>query len=171
MNDKHITGILENNKLKDLNAEQLAAVESHARACAECRRAFQAAKISLLMVKKRAADSLEPTPFFEAKVMNAIREQRKSGAQTVGNRFWQMWQAAKILVSSLAAAVVLLGVLTFSVAQTGEQTDFLASADTEFYTAESVLFGQADSGDELNNDEVFHQFYDYAEGENDYEQY
>lgn len=158
---KHIIEILENSKFKDLSRNDLEIIELHAETCAKCQRAYQAAKISSIMLESRAKEVFEPSAFFQAKVMNAWKQQNVP----VVNRFWQMWQDAKLLVSGLAAAVLLLGVFTFSASMLVNNSELLTAND-DYYSAGAVFFNQAESAENLTDADVFEQIYGEAEDNN-----
>ncbi len=82
------------------------------------------------------AETFEPSPFFDTRVMAAIREK-----QNQGPAFAPMWRAAGALVSSMAAAVVLFAVLSLAVFDQALPT--VASATTA-YSAEAVILNDLD---------------------------
>lgn len=159
---KHIIDILENSRFKDLSKEELTMIESHAKSCADCSRAYQAAKVSLIMLETRAEEVFEPSPFFQAKVMNAWKQQQNV---PVVNKFWQMWQDAKLLISGLAAAVLLLAVLTFLAPMLAGNSELLTTND-DYYSAGAVFFNQPESTEDLTEAEAFSQIYDESEDDN-----
>ena len=55
MRDEHIKATLDGAPLDTLGEDELAAVRSHAAQCKECARALEAARVSLLLLKERAA--------------------------------------------------------------------------------------------------------------------
>lgn len=159
MKDRHITGILENTGFKDLTGQELAQIEAHAAQCAECRKAFQAAKISLLMLQNRAAVTVEPPPFFEARVMNAWRE-KQAHPQSGVSRLRQMWQDSKILVSSLAASALMFAVLSAVAPQAADEISARTPAD-DYYSAETIVLNR--QAPDLTEEEILFALYD---GEN-----
>lgn len=157
MKDEHIINLLEANKLKDLSDAEFRRVENHAAECAECRREYEAAKVSSLFLRTRAAQTLEPPPFFEARVMNAWRAQQ-AALKPVADRLRQMWQDAKILVSGLAASVAMLLILTFVVPQTSDTTQLQASP-ADYYSAESVVFDLPEAPADFTDAQLFQAIY------------
>ena len=75
MREKHIVNLLEERPLGSLSVAELEIVKAHTAACSECLRAYEAAQASLLLLQERASAIVEPPPFFQTKVMAAIREQ------------------------------------------------------------------------------------------------
>ncbi|HEX8355252.1 MAG TPA: hypothetical protein VF611_20270, partial [Pyrinomonadaceae bacterium] len=73
MRDEHIKAMLEAGPLASLGKAELAAARAHAEGCAECGRALEAALASALMLKARAAEEFEPSPFFQTRVLAALR--------------------------------------------------------------------------------------------------
>jgi len=157
MKDKHIIGVLENTGFKNLSEQESAQIETHTARCSECREAFQAAKISLLMLKNRAAETAQPPPFFEARVMNAWREQQAETSPSGIKRLWQMWQDSKILVSSMAASALMFAVLSGFAPQRADETLAQASAD-DYYSAETIVFNRQPN--DVTDAEIFLALYE-----------
>src|SRR3982751_3744547 len=110
MRDEHIRKLLDEAPLSSLGKAELAAVRAHAEVCEDCRRAVAAAQLSALMLKARAQESFEPSPFFQTRVLAALRERR---AAEEGWTLARLWKSAGLLVSSLAATTAALAVFTF----------------------------------------------------------
>jgi hypothetical protein len=143
MRDEHIKRLLDEAPVASIGKAELAAAREHAGGCAECGPAFEAALAASLMLKARAAESFEPSPFFQTRVLAALRERR--AAEEEGWTLARLWKSAGLLVSSMAATVAALAVLTFVAPQ---QTVAQEPADGGAYTAEAVILGGAESGDE-----------------------
>jgi hypothetical protein len=151
MKDIHITGVLDNAALASLSASELDEIRAHARDCDACRTAFAAAQISAVMMKERTQAAVEPSPFFQTRVMAAWREQQAVESVPAIVR---LWRSSRALVSSMALATVALGALSFMVSAPSTTTlDQTASA----YSAESVIF--QDSDDQLSYDQVINAIY------------
>ena len=157
MKDEHIISLIESMPLASLSETELTAIRAHTVDCANCRRAFEAAEISLLLLKERAAEATEafgPSPFFHTRVMASLRE-RQSANESWANSWTlgRMWPVAGALASSMVATVAALAVLTFVVP--GNQ---IASAPQEIsslpnsYSAEEVLLDQSEPLDEQASD-------------------
>jgi len=154
MRDEHIKGLLDEAPLSSLGAAELAAVRAHAETCAECGRAFEAARLSSRMLKARAQEAFEPPPFFQTRVLAALRERRAAEEErwTLG----RLWKSAGLLFSSMAATVAALAVFTFVAPAEQTTAQELASGGT--YSAESVILGEA--GDEqMTYDQVITSLY------------
>jgi hypothetical protein len=166
MRDEHIINVLDGASLAQLGERELAEVRRHAEGCAGCKRAFEAAQISSLLVRERAARTFEPSPFFQTRVLAALRERQAALPEALS--FGRLWRAAGSLVSSLATAVVLLGGLTLFGLMPAADAPQQGSADP--YSAEAVIFEQAElSDEEVNYDQVFSTIYESetdAEGVN-----
>src|SRR5437764_13772616 len=105
MRDEHIKAMLDTTPLDQMSESELAAVRSHAAQCKECARALEAARVSLLLLKERAAAGVEPSPFFQTRVLAALRERQSA------NEAWslgRLWRAAGVLFSTMAATVAAL---------------------------------------------------------------
>jgi hypothetical protein len=143
--------MLDNVALANLSRSELDHIRAHARECQPCGSAFAAAQLSARIMTERAQVVIEPSPFFQTRVMAALREQ-----QTVESvpAFLRLWKSARALVSSMALTTAALAALSFIVSAPAtnalEQT---ASA----YSAESVMFDDGD--DQLTYDQVFNAIY------------
>ena len=146
MRDEHIISIIESAPLASLSESDLANVRAHTGRCPECRRAYEAAQISALLIKERVAETIEPSPFFQTRVLAMLRERQQS------NETWalkRLWKTTGALVSSMAATVVALAILTFlgPASQTEAVPQETASAFNS-YSAEEVIFDQGELPDE-----------------------
>ena len=168
MKDQHVIDILESAPLAQLGERELSTVRAHVEACAGCRRAYEATQISSLLIRERAARSFEPSPFFQTRVLAALRERQAALPEVFS--LGRLWRAAGGLVSSLATAVVLLGGLTLFGLMPTTDTTQLSAASADPYSAEAVLFEQAELGEEeINYGQVYSTIYesdDDAEGVN-----
>jgi len=61
MKEKHIVDILESAPLASLDESQLRVIRTHVESCVACARAYRAAQLSNLLIKERAAESVEPS--------------------------------------------------------------------------------------------------------------
>ena len=152
MKVEHIIEILDSASLKNLSEEQLKVVQIHIRDCMSCESAYQAAKISSRLVKERAQTTVEPSPFFQTRVMAAWRERQAIENTPVLSR---LWKSAGAWVSSMAVTTAALAALSFVIpAPISTSADETASA----YSAESVLLGQT-SDDQMSYDQVLSTIY------------
>jgi hypothetical protein len=162
MKDKHITDILDSIPLSDLSESDLTQVRSHAARCSDCGRAYEAAQVSAVLLQERAAETFEPTPFFQTRVLAALRE-RQGQEKSV---FKRMWEATGALVTSMAATVAALAALTFFVPgmQPTTTTPELATASSS-YSADEVIFNQDQlSAEQMSYEQVLATLYESDEG-------
>jgi hypothetical protein len=164
MRDEHIITLIENAPFASLSENELTAIRAHTDHCADCLRAFQVAQISSLLLKERAAEVFEPSPFFPTRVMANLRE-HQAGSWTNSWTLGRMWRAAGALASTMVATVVALAVLTFvipasQVTSGPQQVSFLSDS----YSAEEVLLNQSDQLDEpLSDAQILNTIYDGEE--------
>ncbi|HEX5705077.1 MAG TPA: hypothetical protein VFX97_17900 [Pyrinomonadaceae bacterium] len=160
MNDKHITNILDNTSLAALPETDLQAIRAHTASCVDCARAFEAARISALLLNERAeetsANALNANPFFETRVLAAWREQQATAG--VWN-LRRLWSATGGLVSSMAATTAVLAALTFVIP--AEESTPVQTAALIPSSAETVVFDESD--EEMTNEEVLSAIYDEEE--------
>lgn len=159
MREEHVIRMLEDGPLASLGEDELRAVRAHAAACAECARAYEAARLSALLVRERAAETIEPSPFFQTRVLAALRERQSANEAPALRR---MWKAAGALVSSMAVTVAALAVFTVFApgpsAETGEQS--LASSSSGRYSAEAVILEQDEQPvDQMSDAQVLTTIY------------
>src|SRR5215208_8073220 len=153
MRDEHIKRLLDEAPLSSLGEAELAAVRAHAETCVECGRAFEAARLSSRMLKARTEEAFEPSPFFQTRVLAALRERRAAEEErwTLG----RLWKSAGLLFSSMAATVAALAVFTFVAPAEQTAGQELASGT---YSAESVILGEAGDG-QMTYDQVITSLY------------
>jgi anti-sigma-K factor RskA len=155
MREEHIKRMLDEARLSSMTEGELERVRAHADTCAECRRAFDAAQAASLMLKARATEAFEPSPFFQTRVLAQLRERR---AAEEGWTLARLWKTAGLLVSSMAATVAALAVLTFVAPR---ETPAQQVAASEPYTAESVILDESDATDEqMTYGQVFTTLYE-----------
>ena len=161
MKDNHIISILESSPLASLTESEMATICAHIDHCAECRRAYEAARISSMLLKARTAETIEPSPFFQTRVLAALRERQATQEIPILRR---MWKTAGALVSFMIVMVaVLLGLSYFvpdPVPQLAQDTGSISySADDEVLAQDSL------SDNEMSYDEVFTTLYEPEEEE------
>src|SRR5215212_1918098 len=135
MRDEHIKRMLDETPLSSLGEAELEGARAHAEGCADCRRAFDAAQVSSSMLKARAAEVFEPSPFFQTRVLAQLRERR---AAEEGWTLARLWKSAGLLVSSMAATVAALAVFTFVTPEATTAQELAAGGP---YTAETLILG------------------------------
>lgn len=157
MKDEHIIEILDNSPLTSLPADTLQSVRVHSKSCSACDIAFRAAMASSELLKQRTEVTIEPSPFFQTRVMAAWRDRQATESVPA---FLRLWRSAGALVSTMAVTTVALGVLSFMYpAPTPQVAESLATA----YSAESVLLDQT-SDEQISDEQVLSAIYaDYDE--------
>lgn len=165
MRDEHIISLIENAPLASLSESDLIAIRAHADHCSDCLRALQAAQISALLLKERAAEAFEPSPFFHTRVMATLRERQANGSWANNWALGRMWRAAGALASTMVATVAALAVLTFVIpgSQVTSEPQQVISLSNN-YSAEEVLLNQSEQPDEPVSDaQVLNTIYDGEE--------
>ena len=137
----HIISLIENASLASLSPSDLAAIHRHTDDCADCRRAFEAAQISMLLLRERAAETFEPSPFFHTRVLATLRERQTAGGQWAWSR---VWRAAGALASSMVLTVAALAALTFIPGSQTISAPQEMSSSLNSYSAEEVLLDQGE---------------------------
>jgi hypothetical protein len=158
MKDKHIIDILDKSQLASLDESTRALVEDHSRDCPECQQALAAAYVSATLIRERAAEAFTPSPFFETRVLAALREQQATKDSWGLGR---MWRAAGALVSSMTVTVAALAVISFVVpsSETTIQQDIVSA-----YSADAAILGQIDlSNAEVTDGQVLNTLYEVDE--------
>lgn len=156
MKEKHIIDILENSPLASLTESELLTVRSHAESCLPCRRAYEAAQLSTLLIKGRSAETIGPSPFFQTRVLAALREQQANNNVPVLSR---LWKSAGALVSSMAVTTAALAALSFLAPGAGSSTSQETTAALTPYSAEAVVLNQDQSDDQLTDEQVLSAIY------------
>jgi hypothetical protein len=156
MKKTHIIDILDNSPLASLTESELLTVRSHAESCPPCRRAYEAAQLSTLLIKERAAETIAPSPFFQTRVLAALREQQESNNVPVLSR---LWKSAGALVSSMAVTTAALAALSFLAPGAGSSTSQETTAALTPYSAEAVVLNQDQSDDQLTDEQVLSAIY------------
>ena len=154
MKSKHITTILDETPFKDLNREQLAEINSHTENCARCQSAFQASRISSALMKNRSPEVFEPSPFFETKVLAALREKQIVAKPIAA--FWRWWQASSVVVFPILLVVITLMALTFFTPKQQVQ----ATASTDEFSTEQIIFQGNDFNRELTTSQAMQIIYE-----------
>lgn len=153
MKDRHITEILDKASIATLSESELNEVRAHVLECMSCRDAYEAARLSAVAIKSRAQVVIEPSPFFQTRVMAALREQQAVESVPAMLR---LWRSAKAIVSAMAVTTAALAVVSFmQPSQTTPATEQTASA----YSAYSVIMDQ-NTDDQMSYEQVLSTIYD-----------
>jgi hypothetical protein len=138
MKDRHILEILDGKQFAALDGDELRTVQAHCAECADCRKAFGAARFSSELLMARASlPAPEPSAFFQSKVLTAIRERQNSRNPIEAFRRW--WQAAFPLVCSMLLVVITLAVLTMLAPKSPPEQ---AVSNYNLYSTDSVILNQ-----------------------------
>lgn len=156
MRNEHVISILESKPLGELNENELAQIHAHFLICESCRQAYEAAQVSEILLKERAAEILQPSPFFQTRVLAALRERRSENESWAWSR---LWRTAGGLASSMVATVATLAILTFVVPGT-PGVDSQGPALNPYSTEAVVLNENTPSDDQLSNNDVYATLYE-----------
>jgi anti-sigma-K factor RskA len=152
MKDKHITEILDKAPIAMLSESELNEIRVHALECMSCRDAFEAARLSAVIIKSRVEATIEPSPFCQTRVMAALREQQAVESVPAMLR---LWRSAKVLVSTMAVTTAALAVVSFiQPAQTTPVAE-TASAFSEY----SVIMDR-DVDEQMSYEQVLSTIYE-----------
>lgn len=163
MPDTHIIRTLEEKPFDSLSGDDIASVESHIAICDECKCAYDAARVAASFIQARTAETEDVGPFFNTRVMAAIRESRLSTEEAPLVR---MWRAAGALVSTMAILVVMLAGMTIFSENPDSQTDLTIASSQNLYSPEYVVLERGNLGDdELANDQVVSTIYDLEDSD------
>lgn len=152
MKDNHIINLLEEHPPGGLSATEIEWINAHTADCGACRRAFEAAQTSSRLLRERASVSIEPPPFFQTRVLAAIRER---ALDPFG--FRKIWEAARSLVASMAAAVVILTTLTLLANHTQRQPEPAFYADEAEW---AILDGDNLASEDMTYSQTLTNLYD-----------
>ncbi|SRR6266404_1515592 len=158
MKNEHVIGILESKPLAELDENDFGRISAHAVACEACRRAFEAAQVCAALLQQRAGESFEPSPFFQTRVLAALREQRAENETWAWSR---LWRTAGGLASSMVATVATLAILTFVIPGTQNSDSQSPAAVVNTYSTEAVVFDEkTPADDQISNSEVLATLYE-----------
>ena len=158
MKNEHIIRMLESKPLAALDENDFSQLQAHAAVCESCRKAYEVAEVSALLLKARANETFEPSPFFQTRVLAALRERQAENQTWAWSR---LWRTAGGLASSMAATVATLVILTFVVpgTQIAESQNPALAVNT--YSTEAVVLDEnAALDDQLSDGDVLATLYD-----------
>ena len=149
MKETHIIDLLEQAPLARLSKSDLATIEAHTAGCEDCRQAFEAAYVAAALLQQHAAAAFEPPPFFGTKVLATLRERRTANEAWA---FGRLWRSAGALVSSMAASVALLAVLSFVApgGETASNANQLSASNN--YSADAIFFDDGSAPEDQVSD-------------------
>ena len=154
MKSKHITKILNETAFKDLSRAEITEINAHAENCAGCRRAFQAARMSSALLENRAAEVFEPSPFFETRVLAALREKQLVAKPIAA--FWRWWKASSVVVFPILLVVITLMALTIF----APQQQLHATAASDDFSTEQIIFQGNDFNQTLTTTQAMQIIYE-----------
>lgn len=155
MKNEHIISLLEEPPPGQLSDSDRAAIEAHISDCPACLKAYQAATVAAELLLARAAEIVEPTPFFKTRVMAALRAQQAAQRSS----FAALWKTARAAVASMVAVVVLLLTLTFYLGDSPAGSNEV-SGKGSLYSAESVILDNASNADDWTDEQVLSTLYE-----------
>ena len=160
MKDEHIINLIESGPLASLSETDQAAIRVHTDHCSECFKAFQAAQVSSLLLKERAAEVFEPSPFFHTRVMATLRERQAEGTFTPLWTLTRLWRSAGALASTMLATVAALAVLTFVIPGNELGNPQPVTSLVHTYSAEEVILNEtAQMEEQLTDDQLLTTIY------------
>jgi len=157
MKSSHIIEILDGTSFIELSEQDKATIWAHADDCHGCRQAFEAARISSILLKAHESRVPEPSPFFQAKVMNAWRERQMPRRPMEAFRRW--WQASAAPVFLMVVTLAVLISLTFLAPQSSADDSPVEISGSNLYSTDAVIYDQKASRD-LTTEQVFQVIYD-----------
>ncbi len=158
MKSTHITEILDRAAFADLSKEDLTIVHLHAKDCVKCRQAFEAAQISSALLKTQTAlEPPAPSAFFQAKVINALRERQNLRKPIAAFKRWWQASAAPVFLMLITLAC-LIAVTALAPASDVDQAQAGAS-NFNLYSADMVILDQKPPRD-LTTEQVFEVLYE-----------
>lgn len=134
MKNEHIIELIEKTPLANITESEVVRAQAHAGVCASCKRALEAAQISTLLLKEHAVDGFEPSPFFQTRVLAALRERQAGSEQWSWGR---LWRTAGTMASAMVASVAAFAVLTFVIPGVPNDAERTSAANS--YSAEEVI--------------------------------
>jgi len=157
MKDEHVISILESKPFGALNENDLGLIHAHSALCQSCRQAYEAAQVSAMLLRERAAENFEPPPFFQTRVLATLRERQTANETWAWSR---LWRAAGGLASSMVATVATLAVLTFVLPATQNADSQSPTAVVNAYSTEAVVFDESALPDQISNNDVLATLYE-----------
>ncbi|MDQ4122437.1 MAG: hypothetical protein M3209_13440 [Acidobacteriota bacterium] len=153
MKSKHITTILDETPFKDLTAAQIGEINAHSETCSSCRTAFQAARLSSVLLQNRTTEVFEPSPFFESKILAALREKQIVAKPIAA--FWGWWKASSMVIFPILLVVITLMALTIFAPQ--QQIQATIADDL---APEQIIFQGNDFNRELTTSQALQIIYE-----------
>ena len=157
MKSRHITEILDRSAFAELSESDLAIIKSHASDCPQCLREFEAARVSSVLLKFGSeAQAPPPSPFFQVKVINALREKQNLRKPIAAFQRW--WQASAAPIFLMLMTVAVLISLTFLAPQSSADDSLAEVSSYNLYSTDAVILNQ-NPARELTTEQVFQELY------------
>ncbi|HMJ25864.1 MAG TPA: hypothetical protein VK475_08550 [Pyrinomonadaceae bacterium] len=158
MKTEHVISILESNPFVALNRDEVAKIEAHALTCEACRKAYEAAQVSAVLLHERAREAFEPSPFFQTRVLAELRERQAANEKWAWSR---LWRTAGGLASSMVATVATLAILTFVIPGTQITEPQNSGSTFSAYSTDAVMFDEnAVPSDQISDSDVLATLYE-----------
>ena len=150
MRNEHILDILDDKAFDELTANEKRSMEIHTAQCLGCLQAYEAAKMSSLLLKTSVTQNFGPSPFFQTRVMANLREKQARIKPLLA--FARIWKASGALVAMMITTVfVLIGLTVFAPAN-------VSAVDND--SAEIVILDERIPAKDPTNEQVFQMIYD-----------
>lgn len=150
MKSEHILDILDKQRFDELSIAEKNLIENHAAECSNCSVAYQAARISSVLLTTGVARNFEPSPFFHTRVLANLRD--KEVVKTPFFAISRLWRASGSLIALMVTIVLFLAITTIFAPHS------IVSAG-EVDSAEIVILEGKSPIRFLNNDQVFQEIY------------
>ncbi len=125
MKNNHVIELIDKKRFSDLSEIELSSIGTHTIECNDCLRAFQAARISSLLLSAEPLQEFVPPAFFAKRVMANIRDTSSKVRPIFA--FAKIWRADGILVALMITTVFGLIALTVAAPNRGQS----AAADID----------------------------------------
>lgn len=163
MKKEHILDLLDEKAFTEFDEAELSFIKTHAAQCANCFQAFEAARISSLLLKTHvsAFETVEPSPFFQTRVMANLRE--KQARVNPFAAFGKLWRASASLV--VVMMTVVFGLIALTIFAPGSSASGSSASTFENDSADMVIMnGRLPGLREPTNEQVFQIIYDAESG-------
>lgn len=156
MKNEHILDILDEKAFGDLDKAEMSFIKAHAAECADCFQAFEAARITSVLLTTHAAEVFEPPPFFQTRVMANLREkQAKINPFAAIGRLWKASAALVVMMMTMVVALVALTIF----APKFNQVSGAPNSSFEIESTDMVIMNERLPGREPTNEQVFQIIY------------
>ena len=151
MKNEHILDILDEKAFGEFSEAERNSIKIHTAKCSACLQAYEAAKITSLLLKTSVTQNFEPSPFFQTRVMANLREKQTKIRPLFA--FARMWKASGTLVAMMLTTVLALIALTVFAPNYNK----VAASDND--SADFVILDEKMPTKEPSNDQIFQIVY------------